>query len=59
MGYHRGHPNNPIADSEVADKFRLLAKGLITEQQAPEIIERVWRLDEEKSLDSLLDLTKV
>ncbi len=59
LGYHRGHPENPISDLEIEDKFRSLADGLLTEPQTEEIIQRVWHLDDEKSLDSLLQLMRI
>lgn len=59
LGYHRGHPENPITDGEIEDKFRTLGDGLLTEDQSNEIIQRVWNLDEEKSLDGLLHLMRI
>ena len=59
LGYHRGHPENPITDLEIEDKFRSLADGLLTEPQTEEIIQRVWHLEEEKSLNPLLQLMRI
>ena len=59
LGYHRGHPNNPITDAEIEEKFRSMAEGLLTEDQTEEIIQRVWDLDQESSLGEFLQLLRV
>ncbi len=59
LGYHRGHPENPITDAEIEDKFRSIAEGLLTDDQTEEIIQRVWTLDEEKDLPAFLQLLRV
>lgn len=54
-----GHPRNPMADREVEEKFRELAKGTLDRGRAGKVIELVWKLDTVKDIGVLMPLLKV
>jgi 2-methylcitrate dehydratase len=43
--YALGHPNNPIPDSQIEEKFYRLSARTISEWTAARIIDAVWQLD--------------
>jgi 2-methylcitrate dehydratase len=53
--YPKGHRSNPLADSEVEEKFRGLASGVLTPGQCGRVLEIAWSLDGLSSLDELFD----
>ena len=53
--FPKGHPRNPLSDSEIEDKFRGLATGVLTEQQCDEALRLLWSLEGLSDLDELLD----
>jgi 2-methylcitrate dehydratase len=52
----KGHPENPMTESEVLDKFRGNAKLAISEQRTEQVIGAIQRLD---SVDSLKEIAKL
>ena len=57
--YHKGHYLNPMTDSEVEDKFRSLAKNLLSPDQTEELLHRLWHLEEVEDLKEIFILTKI
>ena len=57
--YHKGHYLNPMTDSEVEDKFRSLAKNLLSPDQTEELLHRLWYLEEVEDLKEIFNLTKI
>ena len=57
--YHKGHYLNPMTDSEVEDKFRSLAKNLLSPDQTEELLHRLWHLEEVEDLKEIFNLTKI
>jgi len=55
----RGHPKNPLGDSEIEEKFRTLTSGLLPGARVREILDRIWKLEEVLELGSLLSLLRV
>ena len=53
--FPKGHPRNPLNDSEIEDKFRGLATGVLTERQCDEALRLLWSLEGLSDLDELLD----
>jgi 2-methylcitrate dehydratase len=43
--YALGHPDNPIPDEQIEEKFYRLSKKAISDRTAARIIESVWELD--------------
>lgn len=54
MRYGKGHPKNPMSDSEIETKFRRLAEPVLIPRQIDNILDRLWRLDEVVDLQELL-----
>lgn len=54
--YAKGHPKNPMSDSEVEAKFRRLAEPVLTPKQINAILDRLWHLEEVVDLRELLSL---
>lgn len=56
-GYHRGHPKNPMSDSEIEEKFRSLTVRHLGDARASELLEVLWSVDEVTRIGDLLQLT--
>jgi 2-methylcitrate dehydratase len=54
VDYPLGHAKNPLKDSEVEGKFFALVTPLVGEKRARAIVDLVWRLDEAKNVDGLM-----
>ncbi len=57
--YPKGHPKNPLTDSELEQKFNTLNSGLINDDTVNEIIDNIWRLETLKDIGSFMKLFKV
>jgi len=57
--YPKGHPKNPLTDSELEEKFNTLNSGLINDDTVNEIIDNIWRLETLKDIGSFMRLFKV
>ena len=53
--FPRGHPSNPLSDSEIEDKFRGLAAGMLSERQCDDALRLMWSLESVSDLDELFD----
>jgi len=54
--YGRGHPKNPMTDTEVEAKFRSLARPVISERTVDRLIAAMWKLEEVSDLGSFLKM---
>ncbi len=54
--FPRGHPKNPMSDEEVENKFMHLASRNMDRKKAREVLNYIWKIDEEKRISSLLKL---
>ncbi len=54
VDYPLGHAKNPLKDSEVEGKFRSLVEPALGESAAKKIVDLVWKLDEAKNVDELM-----
>lgn len=54
--YPKGHPQNPMTDEEIQEKFRRLALNTMDRVQAQKIIERVYDLEWVKRPEELIEL---
>ena len=52
----KGHPENPMTEEEVLDKFRSNAKMVISEKQSEEVIVSVRKLESIDHVQKLVDL---
>jgi 2-methylcitrate dehydratase len=57
--YPLGNAKNRLKDSAVEGKFLALVEQIIGESRAKKIIELVWKLDEVKNVDELLQALEV
>src|SRR5207302_11022838 len=57
--FPRGHARNPMTDAEVETKFRALAGPILPEERIIEALDRLWNLDSETDIGSLLKLFAV
>ena len=53
----KGHPLNPLSDDELNDKFLAQVERSVGLPQAQELLQAVWSLEHETSLDRLFSLT--
>jgi 2-methylcitrate dehydratase len=42
----KGHPGNPMSDEEIVEKFLILVGDTLTPQQAQNVLELLWHLEE-------------
>jgi 2-methylcitrate dehydratase PrpD len=52
--YPKGDPENPLSESEVLGKFKALTRGLITDDWADALCQRVMALDRAPDVSTLL-----
>ena len=57
--YPKGHPQNPLSDAEVEEKFHRLAGQALSEGARAGLISRVGRLETLPDLGPIFDLTAV
>lgn len=43
--YPKGHPKDPLTDSEIEEKFRRLASGYFSERKTGEVLKALWSVD--------------
>jgi len=51
----KGHPENPMSESEVLNKFRSNAKTVISDKQADELIAAIQKLETTENVKKLTD----
>src|SRR6202162_1559366 len=59
VDYPLGHAKNPLKDSEVEGKFKALVEPALGEARAKKIVDLVWKLDEAKNMDELMQAVKM
>jgi 2-methylcitrate dehydratase len=57
--YPKGHPKNPLTDSELEEKFEVLSNGLIKSRKAKGIIDTIWDLENLKDIRDLMTQIKI
>ena len=57
--YYRGHWKNPMTDKEMEEKFRSLARGMLTEARTDDLLERLWHLDQVEDIGQVIDMMRV
>ena len=50
---------NPMSDAEVEQKFRSLAKDLLTPEQTDALLEKLWHLEAVDDIGEVLRLTRI
>ncbi|MBM3943740.1 MAG: MmgE/PrpD family protein [SAR202 cluster bacterium] len=59
VAYHKGHHKNPLTDAEVEEKFRALAKELLTPVQTDALLDRLWHLEQVEDMRQVMGLMKI
>jgi 2-methylcitrate dehydratase len=59
VDYPLGHPENPMSDHEIEEKFRLLAAGKLNRVRIKKVIDSVWRLDKLGDIGVLMPLLRI
>jgi 2-methylcitrate dehydratase len=57
--YHKGHYRNPMSDAEVEEKFRSLAKDLLSPDQTDALLEMLWHLEEVEHIGEVIRMTRI
>ena len=57
--YPKGHPQNPLTDEEVVDKFARLNNGLLDSSKVRGIVDVIWGLENLGAARDLMTLTKI
>jgi len=59
VDYPKGHAKNPLKDSQVEAKFNVLVDPILGTDRARKIIDIVWKLDETKNVDELMQAVRI
>ncbi|MGI0100490.1 MAG: MmgE/PrpD family protein [Candidatus Micrarchaeaceae archaeon] len=54
--YSKGHPKNPMNDSDVEEKFRKLVRNRISAAKADMLIDTIWNLERLKDIRRLVSI---
>jgi 2-methylcitrate dehydratase len=57
VDYAKGHPNNPMSDKELEEKFEQLTKDVLPEERRKETLRILWNLEDYDVKDVLDALT--
>jgi 2-methylcitrate dehydratase len=57
--YPKGHPKNPLTDSELEEKFNTLNSDLIKDVSVNEIIDTIWDLENLENIGDLMTEIKI
>lgn len=55
----KGHPQRPLTDAEVEQKFRALAQPVLGAAAAKRLLEQLWRLEEVTAMEQVLERCRV
>ncbi|MFC1864267.1 MmgE/PrpD family protein [Chloroflexota bacterium] len=56
VDYPKGHPNNPMTDEDIRDKFFSLATKFMSEEQIKQVIDTIYTLEELNDIGRLMEL---
>jgi 2-methylcitrate dehydratase len=56
VDYHKGHPKNPMSDSEVEEKFQKLTRRILDKSRARRILDAVWNLERAKDVSKVVSI---
>ena len=55
--YHRGHFKNPMTDTEMEEKFRLMAQKHLPEGRVDSLLGLLWGIENEPDMSRLIKAT--
>ncbi|HLD59748.1 MAG TPA: hypothetical protein VI912_02045, partial [Candidatus Bilamarchaeaceae archaeon] len=50
----KGHPKNPMTDKEVETKFKIMADGILPQEQIEIILDKLWHLEDIKDIREIM-----
>jgi len=56
IDYHKGHPKNPMSDSEVEEKFQKLTRRILDKSHARRILDAMWNLEKTKDVSKVVSI---
>src|SRR5262249_48507704 len=59
VAYHRGHFKNPMTDSEMEEKFRLLGQKHMRADRLDSLLHILWGIENEPQVSALLAASKI
>jgi 2-methylcitrate dehydratase len=57
--YHRGHFKNPMTDTEMEEKFRLMAQKHLSADRVDNLLRLLWGLESERQVSTVITATRV
>ena len=57
MLFPKGHPKNPVSDTELTDKFMSIVVPRLGEERAKRLSETVWAIEDLPKAAAILPLT--
>jgi 2-methylcitrate dehydratase len=57
--YHRGHFKNPMTDTEMEEKFRLMAQKHLPADRVDHLLRLLWGIENEPQVSTLIAATRV
>ncbi|MCE2463966.1 MAG: MmgE/PrpD family protein [Dehalococcoidia bacterium] len=57
--YHRGHWKNPMTNQELEEKFRALARDILTPAQVDALLDRLWNLEQVDDIGQVIGMVRV
>ena len=57
--YHRGHFKNPMTDTEMEEKFRLMAQKHLPANRVDNLLRIIWSVEKEPQVSNLIAATRV
>jgi 2-methylcitrate dehydratase len=55
----KGHPQRPLTDAEVEEKFRTLAQPALGAAAAARLLQQLWRMEEVRTMEQVMELCRV
>ena len=56
--YHRGHPKNPMTDTEMEEKFRSMARKQLSADRVDNLLRLLWGIESLPQVGALIAATK-
>tara|TARA_Y100000815_G_scaffold141757_1_gene128172 strand:- start:360 stop:623 length:264 start_codon:yes stop_codon:yes gene_type:complete len=53
-----GAPENPLSDSMLNEKFRVLSKEVISNAQIEQLLDLLWNLEKVPNISQVMELTR-
>ncbi len=55
----KGHPANPMTDTEIEEKFLKLTQETLTPKRAGSVLDLLWRLEAIKDVSQILEAVRI